>query len=32
MDYKVLLIDDDKDLSFIISETVSKYGYNVVLA
>jgi len=32
MDYKVLFIDDDKDLSFIISETVSKYGYNVVLA
>jgi two-component system response regulator VicR len=32
MDYKVLLIDDDKDLSFIISETISKYGYNVVLA
>lgn len=27
MNYKVLLVDDDKDLSFIISETISKYGY-----
>ena len=32
MDYKVLLVDDDKDLSFIISETISKYGYKTTLA
>lgn len=32
MNYKVLLVDDDKDLSFIISETISKYGYIVTSA
>ena len=25
MAYKILIIDDDKDLSFIISETLKKY-------
>jgi DNA-binding response OmpR family regulator len=28
MNYKVLLVDDDKDLSFIICESLRKYGYN----
>lgn len=32
MDYKLLLVDDDKDLSFIISSTLKKYGYNVKCA
>ena len=27
MEYKILLVDDDNDLSFIISESLSKYGY-----
>ena len=27
MEYKVLLVDDDIDLSFIIAESLSKYGY-----
>ena len=27
MAYKILIVDDDKDLSFIISETLKKYGY-----
>lgn len=27
MAYKVLIVDDDKDLSFIISETLSNYGF-----
>lgn len=32
MDYKLLLVDDDKDLSFIISSTLNNYGYNVKCA
>ena len=32
MNYKILLVDDDKDLSFIISETLTKYGYIVKCA
>ena len=32
MAYKILIVDDDKDLSFIISETLKKYGYTVTAA
>lgn len=32
MSYKILIVDDDKDLSFIISETISKYGFIPTLA
>ena len=32
MEYKILLVDDDNDLSFIISESLSKYGYKVTHA
>ena len=32
MEYKILLVDDDTDLSFIISETLTKYGYIVKCA
>ena len=32
MAYKILIVDDDTDLSFIISETLSKYGYIVTCA
>ena len=32
MNYKILLVDDDTDLSFIISETLTKYGYIVKCA
>jgi DNA-binding response OmpR family regulator len=32
MSYKILIVDDDKDLSFIISETLSKYGFITTLA
>lgn len=32
MNYKILLVDDDKDLSFIISETLTAYGFNVSVA
>ena len=28
----ILIIDDDKDLSFIISEMLESYGYNVTCA
>ena len=27
MAYKILIVDDDKDLSFIISETLKKYSF-----
>ena len=29
---KVLIIDDDEDLSFIISDMLEGYGYNVTCA
>lgn len=32
MDYKILIIDDDEDLSFIISDMLESYGYSVTSA
>lgn len=32
MDYKILIIDDDEDLSFIISDMLESYGYSVTAA
>ena len=32
MSYKILIIDDDKSLSFIMGETLKRHGYEVVLA
>jgi len=32
MNMEILIIDDDKDLSFIISDMLEGYGYNVTCA
>lgn len=32
MSYKVLIVDDDKSLSFIMGETLKRHGYEVMLA
>ena len=32
MSYKILIVDDDKSLSFIMGETLKRHGYEVVLA
>ena len=32
MAYKILIVDDDKSLSFIMGETLKRHGYEVMLA
>ncbi len=32
MNYKLLIVDDDKSLSFIMGETLKRHGYEVMLA
>ena len=32
MEYKILIVDDDKSLSFIMGETLKRHGYSVSLA
>jgi len=32
MSYKILIVDDDKSLSFIMGETLKRHGYEVMLA
>ena len=32
MNYKILIVDDDKSLSFIMGETLKRHGYEVMLA
>ena len=32
MEYQILIVDDDKDLSWIIAEMLQDYGYKVLCA
>ena len=32
MAYKILIVDDDKSLSYIMGETLKRHGYEVMLA
>ena len=32
MEYQILIVDDDKDLSWIIAEMLRDYGYEVLCA